>query len=61
MTQVIDLTVYRATGHRIEYGDDLAQALNDLDKANRAVEKTLAMFKPKLAKFYKPWWEGDSA
>lgn len=59
---VIDFTIYKATGHRVEYGDELGQALHDLDKANRAVEETLAMFpnrnKPTKAErtIWNSWW-----
>ncbi len=51
---VIDFTIYKATGHRIEYGDELGRALQEIDKANRAVEETLGIFK--LAKRYKSWF-----
>ncbi len=68
---IIDFTIYRATKVRVEYPTSLGQALHDLDKANRAVEETLGIFrdrdklraeqkwKPKLRDVFKPWWEGS--
>ncbi len=58
---IIDLAIYRATRVRVPYEEPLGIYLHELEKANRAVEETLGLFKPKLAKVFKPWWEGDSA
>jgi hypothetical protein len=54
MTDVVDFTLYRETGHRVEWGSSLGQALHDIDKANRAAEECIAMFRPKMADFFKP-------
>ena len=73
MSNVKDLTIYRATGHIIDWGDDLGRALHEIDKANRAVEATLALFpdrrrvrseqkwKAKLQDIYRPWWPDGAA
>jgi hypothetical protein len=56
---VIDLDIYRATKVRVPYDEPLGKYLHDLDKANRAVEETLGIFKDrrKLRSYQKPWWQ----
>ena len=58
---IIDFTIYKSTGVRIEYPTPLAQALHDLDKANRAAEECIAMFRPKLKDKFKSWFPDGAA
>jgi hypothetical protein len=53
---IIDLDIYRATRVRVPYQETLGNALHEAYMANVAAEKVLAMFEPKMAKHYKPWW-----